>query len=78
MLRLMRGCPRLSHLEWHGPHGMNCMSPMEDGGNVDEIIALMKARGGGFALYGAEDCLFPHYVVMREPESELDDSSTSS
>ena len=37
------------------------MSPMEDGGNVDEIIALMKARGGGFALYGAEDCLFPHY-----------------
>ena len=85
MLRLMRGCPRLSHLEWHGPHGMNCMSPMEDGDNVDEIIALMKARGGGFALYGAEDCLFPHYgpwkqdaVVMREPESELDDSSTSS
>ena len=85
MLRLMRGCPRLSHLEWHGPRGMNCMSPMEDGGNVDEIIALMKARGGGFALYGAEDCLFPHYgpwkqdaVVMREPESELDDSSTSS
>ena len=84
MLRLMRGCPRLSHLEWHGPHGMNCMSAMEDGGNVDEIIALMKARGGGFALYGAEDCLFPHYgpwkqdaVVMREPESELDDSSTS-
>ena len=61
MLRLMRGCPRLSHLEWHGPRGMNCMSPMEDGGNVDEIIALMKARGGGFALYGAEDCLFPHY-----------------
>ena len=85
MLRLMRGCPRLSHLEWHGPHGMNCMSPMEDGDNVDEIIALMKARGGGFALYGAEDCLFPHYgpwkqdaVVMREPESELDNSSTSS
>ena len=85
MLRLMRGCPRLSHLEWHGPRGMNCMSPMEDGGNVDEIIALMKARGGGFALYGAEDCLFPHYgpwkqdaVVRREPESELDDSSTSS
>ena len=24
------------------------MSPMEDGGNVDEIIALMKARGGGY------------------------------
>jgi len=61
------------------------LSPMEDGDNVDEIIALMKARGGGFALYGAEDCLFPHYgpwkqdaVVMREPESELDDSGTSS
>ena len=65
MLRLMRGCPRLSHLEWHGPRGMNCMSPMEDGGNVDEIIALMKARGGGFALYGAEDCLFPHYGPWR-------------
>ena len=53
---------------------MNCMSPMEDGGNVDEIIALMKARGGGFALDGAEDCIFPHYGPVIIGAGRLGDS----
>ena len=55
MLWLVHGCPRLSTLSWDRQN----LSPIKDGRNVDEINALLKARGAKydqitFQSYGPE------------------------
>ena len=62
MLWLVRGCPRLSTLSWDR---MN-LSPIKDGSNVDEINALLKARGAKydqitFQSYGPEPLRYDLY-----------------
>ena len=54
VLRLVRGCPRLSELEWW----QGRLSPIDDGSNVDEIIGFLKARGGNLIWRGN---IFPIY-----------------
>ena len=54
VLRLVRGCPRLSELEWW----QGRLSPIDDGSNVDEIIGNLKARGGNLMWRGN---IFPIY-----------------
>ena len=48
LLQLVRGCPKLSTLEWEAPKDLDFpqCSPIQDGPAVDAINALLKSRGG--------------------------------
>ena len=54
ILRLARGCPRLAQLHWHvkgmTPLGTAWPEGTQHGKNVDDLNALLKARGSGRAI----------------------------
>ena len=54
ILRLARGCPRLWKLSWHvkgmTPLGTAWPEGTQHGNNVDDLNALLKARGSGRAI----------------------------
>jgi hypothetical protein len=54
ILRLVRGCPRLRKLTWYGsgltPLGTAWPEGTQHGKNVDDLNALLKARGRGRAV----------------------------
>ena len=56
VLRLVRGCPRLANVTWGQKRPP--ASPIDDGANVAEINALLKARGTEWGE--VHDC-FPQY-----------------
>ena len=70
VLRLVRGCPRLANVGWRNRHTRSSswlrLSPIIDGSNVDEINALLKARGAKydqitFQSYGPEPLRYDLY-----------------
>jgi hypothetical protein len=54
ILRLVRGCPRLRNVTWYGsgltPLGYDSLDGTLHGKNVDDLNALLKARGSGRAI----------------------------
>jgi hypothetical protein len=83
VLRLVRGCPRLANVGWRNRHTRSSswlrLSPIIDGSNVDEINALMKARGSRwgelwepFPEYG------PNYKDSDNDVAEATESSSDS